>query len=143
MKKVLLALLTAAIIITTQYIQTTHTADHQTHSTTNAELINAFINQRSNIQLQGAGMVIRLLDDDIQGSKHQRFIVDVGNNQTLLIAHNIDLAPRIPQLKAGDTVDFYGEYEWNKKGGILHWTHHDPGKRHIDGWLKHRGKTYQ
>jgi hypothetical protein len=143
MKKVLLSIICAAIIIATQYVQTTQTATGQTHSTANTDLANAFINQQSNIQIQGTGTVIKILDDDIQGSKHQRFIVDVGNNQTLLIAHNIDLAPRIPRLKSGDTVEFYGEYEWNKKGGVLHWTHHDPGKRHTDGWLKHMEKTYQ
>jgi hypothetical protein len=60
-----------------------------------------------------------------------------------LIAHNIDLAPRVAQLNTGGTILFYGEYEWNEKGGVIHWTHHDPDNRHINGWLKHGGKTYQ
>ncbi|MDE1266260.1 DUF3465 domain-containing protein, partial [Vibrio aestuarianus] len=37
----------------------------------------------------------------------------------------------------------YGEYEWNKKGGVMHWTHNDPNNKHPHGWLKHNGKTYE
>ncbi|MCK5070226.1 MAG: DUF3465 domain-containing protein, partial [Desulfocapsa sp.] len=28
-------------------------------------------------------------------------------------------------------------------GGVIHWTHRDHNGRHIDGWLKYNGKTYQ
>ncbi len=103
----------------------------------------AFANRTSNIQVQGQGTVTKVLSDDNQGSRHQRFLLRLSSGQTLLIAHNIDLAPRIPNLKVGDTVAFYGEYEWNAKGGVIHWTHHDPKKRHPNGWLKHQGKIYQ
>lgn len=93
--------------------------------------------------VQGSGVVIRVLSDDNDGSRHQRFIVQLQTGQTLLIAHNIDLAPRIASLRKGDTVSFNGEYEWNDKGGVIHWTHHDPQGRHVPGWIKHNGQTYQ
>jgi hypothetical protein len=103
----------------------------------------AFQNQQSNLQIKGEGLVHKILPDDTNGTQHQRFILKLSNGQTLLIAHNIDLATRISDLNVGDTVEFYGEYEWNEKGGVIHWTHHDPSGRHADGWLKHNGQTYQ
>lgn len=102
-----------------------------------------FTRSDANTQVRGSGVVIRLLPDDREGSQHQRFIISLASGQTLLVAHNIDLAPRINSLSLGDRVEFFGEYEWNEKGGVIHWTHHDPDGSHIDGWVKHKGKFYQ
>jgi len=106
-------------------------------------LQDAYKNRQSDLQVQGKGDVIKILPDDLDGSRHQRFILRLNTGQTLLMAHNIDLAPRINRLRMGDSVGFYGEYEWNSKGGVIHWTHLDPSGQHIAGWLKHDGKTYQ
>lgn len=103
----------------------------------------AFRNRQSNLQVEGRGLVVKTLKDDNDGHRHQRFILRLANGHTLLVAHNIELAERINDLQAGDTVAFYGEYEWNPKGGVLHWTHHDPRNTHPHGWLKHHGNTYQ
>jgi hypothetical protein len=103
----------------------------------------AFDNRQSNVQVSGRGEVIKLLADDTKGSRHQRFILRLASGTTLLISHNIDLAPRIDTLKLGDDVEFFGEYEWNDKGGLVHWTHDDPQGRHVDGWVKHGGRVYQ
>lgn len=94
-------------------------------------------------QVRGSGTVVRVLSDDNDGSRHQRFILRMADGRTLLIAHNIDLAPRVSGIREGDTVEFYGEFAANDKGGVIHWTHHDPQGRHPDGWLRHRGQTYQ
>jgi hypothetical protein len=103
----------------------------------------AYGEKRSNVQVQGSGAVSRLLPDDNDGSRHQRFILKLDSGLTVLVAHNVDLAPRIDSLQEGDEVVYYGEYEWNAKGGVVHWTHHDPRGSHVGGWLKHKGRTYQ
>ncbi len=118
-------------------------ADSRVVGASDRALANAFRNRTSNLQIEGVGKVVKVLRDDNDGSRHQRFILELGSGQTLLVAHNIDLAPRIPSLEEGDTVAFYGEYEWNSRGGVLHWTHHDPGGRHVDGWLRHRSQMYR
>ena len=106
-------------------------------------LARAFANRTSNIQVEGEGTVTRLLSDDLNGARHQRFILQLASGQTLLVTHNIDIAPRIDELELGDSVSFHGEYVWNEKGGLIHWTHHDPQDSSAGGWIKHNGKTYQ
>ncbi|MGD9160094.1 MAG: DUF3465 domain-containing protein [Desulfobacteraceae bacterium] len=112
-------------------------------STNDQFLEDAFNNEESGIQVRGSGRVIRILSDDNEGSRHQKFIIELGSGQTLLISHNIDIAPRINSLSKGNQIDFCGEYEWNSQGGVVHWAHHDPDGSHEDGWLKHDGRTYQ
>jgi len=102
----------------------------------------AFNSRQSGVQVEGEGVVTRILEDDLSGSRHQRFILRLSSGQTVLITHNIDVAPRMG-IQEGDSVSFYGVYEWNEKGGMVHWTHHDPQGRHVSGWLKHNGRTYQ
>ncbi|MEN7342111.1 MAG: DUF3465 domain-containing protein [Pseudomonadota bacterium] len=84
--------------------------------------------------------VYRILPDDTKGSQHQRFLVRTPGGQSLLIAHNIDLAPRAP-IDVGTAVNIHGQFEWNEKGGVVHWTHHDPGGRHAGGYIKVDGQT--
>lgn len=115
----------------------------ETGSQSEQVLAIAFENQTSNIQIEGRGIIAWVLPDDVDGSRHQRFIIGLDSGQTLLVTHNIDLAPRITALREGDPINFYGEYEWNPKGGVIHWTHHDPEGRHPAGWIKHNGRTYQ
>ena len=103
----------------------------------------AFKEHRGNIQVTQRGKVLRILQDDTTGSRHQRFIIELSSGQTLLIAHNIDLAPRIPNISIGSDVSFHGEYEWNEHGGVVHWTHHDPDGHDEDGWIEYQGKIYQ
>jgi len=107
------------------------------------QIAQAFANRRSGVLVSGAGTVIRTLEDDFEPPRHQRFIVKLGNGQTVLVSHNIDLAPRINRLEENTSVAFCGQYEWNDEGGLVHWTHHDPDGRRAGGWIQYAGYVYR
>lgn len=96
----------------------------------------------NNVPVMDRGEVIRILPDDRHNIRHQRFIVRTAEGSTVLIVHNIDVAPRIEDLKPGDQVIFKGEFVHNQQGGLVHWTHcgTEPQCR---GWLEYKGKHYQ
>lgn len=100
-----------------------------------------FHDQISDVMVTVSGTVDRILSDDNEGSRHQRFLVRVPSGRTVLVLHNIDLADRVP-IETGDRVTLRGEYEWNPKGGAIHWTHHDPRNQREGGWIEHHGKRY-
>jgi len=95
--------------------------------------------------VDGGGVITRILRDDKKRPRHQRFVVKVGtgaNAFTVLVAHNIDLAPRVP-LKKGEEITFHGEYIWNDQGGTVHWTHADPKHEKEGGWIRYRDRVYR
>lgn len=108
----------------------------------NRSVEQAYAAKLSNVQVSGSGVVVKLLTDDNKGAKHQKFLVKINPQQTLLFAHNIDLAPRVP-VQAGDTISFSGEYVYNPKGGVIHWTHHSPNGNHPGGWIMLNNEKYQ
>ena len=109
----------------------------------NTAIEQAFKQRKSNVEVEGKGEVVKILADDNSGLKHQKFLLKISPEQTLLFAHNLDLAARVEPLAVGDTIEFKGEYVYNPKGGIVHWTHKDPQGHHAAGWLKHNGKVYE
>ena len=140
-------LFTIIVLLICAYIgwgQFNRSDDSSTFTNQNDTVLSSAFNERiSGVQAEGNGVVIKSLSDDTERSRHQRFILKLHSGQTLLIAHNIDLAPRLSALREGDVVAFNGEYEWNSKGGVIHWTHLDPNGHHEAGWLKHNGQIYQ
>ena len=108
------------------------------------QVLNAYKSQLSNVIVEDvSGTVDKLLADDLAGSRHQRFILRMAGGHTVLVVHNIDLAPRVNDLHEGDRVAVKGEYEWNDRGGLIHWTHRDPNSRHEDGWIVHGNVRYE
>ena len=98
--------------------------------------------QRSDVVVESAGSVIKNLPDDTDGDQHQRFLVRLSSGDMILVAHNIDLAARVP-VDAGDIVRFKGQFQWNDRGGCVHWTHRDPRQHHEDGWVEVNGQRFQ
>jgi len=86
--------------------------------------------------------VKKLLPEDIIGLPHQRFLIELTNNSTVLIAHDLKFAPAVP-IQPGDVVCIHGEYIWNKLGGLIHWTHRSDSPRHESGWIEFNGMRYQ
>lgn len=101
-----------------------------------------FGKQDSGRWIEISGKVVRLLSDDDDGSRHQRLILSIKYQQTLLIAHNIDLVERVPAA-LGDRIELRGMYEWNEFGGLVHWTHHDPMGIEDGGFIRHKSTIYR
>ena len=141
--------LPSALASETQHLQVADSFSASKTSSTRRQLTNlrvlenAFSNRVSNVQVLVFGRVISVLSDDTNGDRHQRFVVQLSNSQTLLVAHNVDIAPRVSNLRVGDQLYIYGEYEWNSQGGVIHWTHHDPNGRHVNGWIEKNGVVFQ
>lgn len=102
----------------------------------------AFVQRQSRVWLRAEGEIIRILKDDLKGSRHQRFIIRLPDGLTVLISHNIDLAARVP-VRPGDEMEVFGRYEWSRKGGTIHWTHRGTRGGRPGGWIRHRGALYR
>ncbi|MCL2773604.1 MAG: DUF3465 domain-containing protein [Oscillospiraceae bacterium] len=149
MKKLLTVILAVMFILLPSCSRIGNTSENSDISVTSTAEQNSdaiikqlFDEQKSDVEVTGTGTVTILLADDNDGSRHQRFILELASGQTLLVAHNIDIAPRLDGLTVGDTVEFKGEYYYNDEGGGIHWTHHDPDGVHVSGYLKWNGKIY-
>jgi hypothetical protein len=103
----------------------------------------AFQNRRSDVPVEGRGRVVRILADDEAGSRHQRFIVRLDSGTTVLVAHAMDVAGRVSPLQVGDELSFRGEYVWNPRGGLVHWTHREPVGRHAAGWIRRGDRVFE
>lgn len=107
-----------------------------------AEAIQAQQQQLVNVEVTVAAPVQKLLRDDTRGRPHQKFLILLSNGTTVLVAHNTGEAPRVP-IAEGDIVRIHGEYIWNRKGGLIHWTHHSTTPRHEGGWIEFNGRRYE
>lgn len=143
-------LLSVAALLLLVYLFGQHLPSPQGHAPSGNDLGHveqglaaAIAAHQRDVAVHGVGTVVKVLADDRRGSRHQRFLLRLGSGAVVLVAHNIDLAPRLDSLRAGDELRFAGEYVWNERGGVLHWTHRDAHGHHRAGWLERAGRRYQ
>lgn len=110
----------------------------------NAAVRSAFERHSGAVEVTAAGIVERVLSDQEGPSgTHERFIVRLsGVDLTVLIEHNVTIAPRVP-VHVGGPVVVRGEYIWNSEGGLVHFTHHDPDRSHEGGYVLYAGTRYE
>ena len=100
---------------------------------------------RSHVEVVVDGRVTRVLGiQNGRVSPHEGFLMRLnsGCNVIVRVEVNTDLAGTFP-VSAGDPVTVKGEYEYYSRGGVIHWTHHDPRFRHEAGFIEIGGRTYQ
>lgn len=112
-------------------------------SASDRKLARAFSQGHTEFFIRVKATIRASLPTDYDGIRHQKFLVELSTGQTLLIAHNIDLASPVRRLRVGEKILIYGEYIWNAEGGLLHRTHDDPDFLLPHGWIRYQGRKYQ
>jgi hypothetical protein len=113
---------------------------------TNAEVYAAWQQHRSPVEVTALGTVVKVLGiRSGRSGRHEGFLVHLSGNEshdlTIRVEDNVDLTGPIP-LRSGDSVELRGEYIFDPRGGILHYTHRDPRGRHPNGYVRVNGRTY-
>jgi hypothetical protein len=108
-----------------------------------AAIVQDFQSHRSHVEVTADATVAQVLPDRVSATgTHEQFIIRLTSGDlTLLVEHNLSIAPRAP-VAVGDHVIVHGEYIWNTQGGLIHFTHHDPDGRHEGGFIQENGVTY-
>jgi hypothetical protein len=116
---------------------------------------------KNKIQVMDQGVVTKVHPQDNHGNKHQLFDLKLKSGEVVRIAHNISMAPEIPDLKPGLALAVKGEYinknnmsrclseilgggynfseielfasNLPKTDGLIHWTHHSNNPAHEGG----------
>ena len=110
-----------------------------------AAVCSAYQGGRSHVEVVADGRVTSVLGV-AQGrvSPHEGFLIrlDSGCDVVVRVEANTDLMGQFA-IARGDRVVVKGEYEYSPRGGVIHWTHHDPRGRHEGGFVEVGGRTYQ
>jgi len=104
-----------------------------------------YAGQGSKQEVLAQGNVATLLGTSNGPSgEHEGFILKLTGDCDLAVRveTNVDITGPVP-LHEGEDAIVKGEYEYTAMGGVIHWTHHDPAGRHVDGYVQADNKVYQ
>lgn len=107
-----------------------------------AELRRLFREKANEVWVQAEGVVDRILPDDTMEPRHQQWIMRFPAGHTIKIAHNIDIAQRVP-IREGAAVRLRGQYMWSEQGGVVHFTHKPKYGNRAGGWVEADRKRYE
>lgn len=112
----------------------------------NSVVYDAWRAQRSHVEVTASGVIARDLGTRSGVSAaHEGFLLHLagasGRGLTVRVEANVDFTGAMP-IAAGEPVVVRGEYEFDPRGGVIHWTHRDPRGRHPDGFIQIQNKRY-
>jgi hypothetical protein len=112
----------------------------------NAAVYDAWRAQRSRVEVTADGTVARVLGlREGPSGRHEGFLLHLrgssGRGLTVRVEDNVDITGPIP-VQPGDQVEVRGEYVYDPRGGLIHYTHHDPRGRHPSGYVRVNGRVY-
>jgi len=112
----------------------------------NGAVYDAWRAGRSYVEVTASGSVARVLGTRSGPSgPHEGFLLHLrgsdGHGLTVRVEDNVDLTGQIP-IREGDDVVVRGEYIYDRRGGIIHYTHRDPRGRHPGGYVKVGDRLY-
>ena len=113
----------------------------------NGAVYAAWSEHRSHVEVTASGSVAHVLGTRAGPSgEHEGFLLHLrgaaGRGLTVRVEDNTDLTGPIP-LQAGSDVEVRGEYVYDPRGGLIHYTHRDPRLHHPAGYVRVEGKVYQ
>src|ERR1700730_11843004 len=74
---------------------------------------------------------------------HESFSIVTEHGLHLEIVYNVDLSPRLPVVE-GDVVAVSGQFVPRRDSGLIHDTHHSPGRGwHRGGWVEWHDHRYE
>jgi hypothetical protein len=116
------------------------------NAASNATVYDAWRTHRSYVQVTASGSVARVLGTRLgPAGMHEGFLLHLngaeGRGLTVRVEDNTDLTGPIP-MSAGDDAVVRGEYIYDPRGGIIHYTHRDPRGHHPSGYVQVNGRLY-